>query len=129
MVGIPLALKCGAFDKHFYLYGGGEAAIVLAYKEKRFIKDSKTKKTSFLGKQTKIFQPSVFAGVQFHHDLNIQYRLFLYNLLDNNYGKGTEYDQSGFSKSILQCISVCYNFKHSDTKIKTHKTSGKPDTL
>lgn len=115
-MGIPLALKLGAVDKNFYFYGGGEVALAVAYKEKRFENGVKTKKTSFLGNETNLFQPSVFAGVQLPGGLNVQYRLFLDNMLNKSYGHGTEYDQSGFSKSAVQYISLCFNFGPNDWK-------------
>lgn len=115
-IGIPLALKFGALDKNFYVYGGGEVGLALAYKEKRFESGVKKKKTSFLGSETNLFQPSVFAGIQLPGGLNVQYRLFLDNMLDQNYGRGTEFDQSGFSKSVVQYISLCFNLGPNEWK-------------
>lgn len=115
-LGVPLALKIGNMDKNFYVYGGGEVAIALTYKEKRFENGVKKKKTSFLGNETNLFQPSVFAGIQLPRGLNIQYRVFLDNMLDQSYGRGTEFDQSGFSKSVIQYISLCYNLTSKEWK-------------
>lgn len=115
-MGIPLAIKLGALDKNFYFYGGGEVALAVAYKEKRFENGVKTKKSSFLGNETNLFQPSVFGGVQLPGGLNVQYRLFLDNMLDTSYGHGTEFDQSGFSKSVVQYISLSFNFGPNDWK-------------
>lgn len=115
-LGVPLALKIGNMDKNFYVYGGGEVAITLTYKEKRFENGVKKKKTSFLGNETNLFQPSVFAGIQLPKGLNVQYRLFLNNMLDKSYGHGTEYDQSGFNKSVVQYISLSFNLGSNEWK-------------
>lgn len=115
-LGIPLAIKLGTLDKNFYVYGGGEVALALSYKEKRFENGVKTKKTSFLGNETNLFQPSVFAGIQLPKGLNVQYRLFLNNMLDKSYGHGTVYDQSGFNKSVVQYISLSFNLGSNEWK-------------
>jgi hypothetical protein len=115
-LGIPLALKIGDVEKNFYVYGGGEIGLALAYKEKRFENSVKKSKTSFLGSETNLFQPSIFTGIQLPGGLNIQYRLFLNNMLKQDYGNGTEYDQSGFSKSLIQYISICFNLGSKDWK-------------
>lgn len=122
-LGVPLALKLGNFDKHFYVYGGGEMELAVAYKEKRWINGSKSIKTDWFGSETDRFLPSVFVGVQFPRGLNIQYKMYLNNFLNPKYGAGTAYDQSGFSKSTVQYISVSFNFGaeewHTYTRFKS----------
>lgn len=107
-LGIPLALKLGAFDRHMFIYGGGEMELAIAYKEKRWIDGGKSKKTDWFGSQTDRFLPSVFAGIQFPRGINVQYKRYLNDFLRPEYGAGTDYDQSGFTKTALQYLSISF---------------------
>ena len=98
-VGVPLALKLGAFNKHFYFFGGGEYELSLCFKEKFWSggfdrSGSKTKNTKWFSNQSPTFIPSVFAGVQFPHGLNLKFKYYLNNFLNSNY-KLSSNDQNG----------------------------------
>lgn len=138
--GVPLALKLGNFDNNFYIYGGGAYDLVIDYKEKRWVNGVKTNKSSFFGAETPRFLPSVFGGIQFKHGLRLQYSLYLDDLLRTDYGAGTQYDQSKFTKSVMQYLSLSFNFgsrdwdhgwkhewKHDWKKIKIHVDSSDCD--
>lgn len=115
-LGVPLALKLGSFDNNFYFYGGGEIEYAFVYKEKRFEDDIKSKKVSWFSSEYNHFLPSVFAGIQLPGGLNLQYKMYLEDLLNTNYGKDTKYDQSGFTKSAMQYVSISFNFGKNDWK-------------
>lgn len=115
-VGIPLALKIGSFKDNFYIYGGGELELAVAYKEKRWDNGQKFSKSSLFGQETNLFLPSAFIGIQFPHGMNLQYKCYLADLLRTDYGKNTKWDQAGFDKSIMQYISLSFNLGAKDWK-------------
>lgn len=88
-LGVPLALKLGAFNKHFYLFGGGEYELLFHYKAKRWYttdrKGRKTKDTEWFSDKTRRFVPAIFAGLQFPRGFNIKYKLYLENFINPDY--------------------------------------------
>ncbi len=88
-IGVPLAIKLGSFKNHTYLFAGGEYELAFAYKEKYWHSHNrsgtKTKTTQWFGSQTPTFIPSVFAGVQFPGGINIKFKYYLENFINNEY--------------------------------------------
>ena len=128
MLGVPLAIKLGSFKNHFYIFGGGEYEMAFHFKEKYWT-DSydrsgpKTKSTEWFASQTPTFIPSVFVGIQFPGGVNLKFKYYLNDFLDNTYKSGTNsQDGSSFSPSDLtryqssqvMYVSLSFQFNTSD---------------
>lgn len=124
LLGIPLAVKFGSFDKHFYFYGGAEYELAFAFKEKYWTgsfnrDDSKTKTTKWFANQTPTFIPSLFAGVQLPGGVNLKFRYYLTDFLDPDYkvssnsNEGSSFsvsDLSRYKESQIFYLSVSWQF-------------------
>jgi hypothetical protein len=124
MLGVPLALKIGAFNNHFYIYGGGEYEMAFHLKEKYWTdtfdrSGSKTKNTEWFSNQTPTFLPSVFAGVQLPGGINLKFKYYLTDFLNNSYTssrnsqEGSSFDISDLSRyqeSQIFSFSLCWQF-------------------
>jgi hypothetical protein len=124
MLGVPLALKVGAFNNHFYLYGGGEYEMAFHLKEKYWSgtfdrEGSKTKNTQWFSNQTPTFLPSVFAGVQLPGGVNLKFKYYLTDFLNSDYTtsrnstEGSTFDLSDlsrYSESQVFSFSLCWQF-------------------
>jgi hypothetical protein len=124
MLGVPLAFKFGSFSKHFYIYGGGEYELAFVFKEKYWTgsfdrSDAKTKSTNWFGNQTPTFIPSLFAGVQLPYGLNLKFKYYMTDFLDNGYmissntQEGHAFnvsDLSRYEKSQVFYFSLCWQF-------------------
>jgi hypothetical protein len=127
-LGLPLAFKIGAFDKHMYFFAGGEYEMAFHFKEKYWTgsyerSGSKTKKTEWFSNQTPTFLPSVFGGFQFPGGVNIKFRYYLTDFLDSKFkgnGNATEgaifdvSDQSRYQDSQMFYVSLCWQFNPED---------------
>jgi hypothetical protein len=104
-LGLPLALKVGAFDKHIYFYGGGEYEMAFHFKEKYWTGTddrggTKSKDTEWFSSQTPTFLPSVFGGLQFPYGLNVKFKYYLTDFLNHDYkGNGNSVAGSTFDIS------------------------------
>lgn len=128
MLGIPLAFKVGSFDKHFYIYGGGEYELAFHFKEKYWTgsfdrDDSKTKANEWFGNQTPTFIPSLFAGIQLPYGLNLRFKYYMTDFLNSGYKissntqEGSSYDISDLSRyaeSQIFYFSLCWQFNTVD---------------
>lgn len=124
-LGLPLAFKFGSFDKHFYLYGGAEYEMAFHLKEKFWTgafdrSGPKTKKNTWFSNQTPTFMPSVFAGVQMPKGLNLKFKYYLNDFLDNSYkvaSNSTEgaifnvSDLTRYKQSQVFYFSLCWQFE------------------
>lgn len=127
MLGLPLAFKVGSFDKHLYFFGGGEIEMAFHLKEKYWTgsferSGSKTKNTKWFSNQTPTFLPSVFAGVQFPGGVNLRFKYYLTNFLNNEYTDSSNSqegaifsvsDLSRYQESQVFYVSVCWQFNTS----------------
>jgi len=128
MLGVPLAIKIGSFKNHFHIFGGGEYEMAFHLKEKYWSdtfdrSGSKTKNKEWFSSQTPTFLPSVFAGVQFPGGVNIKFKYYLTDFLNNDYKvSNNSQDGSTFSVSDLTryessqlfYFSLCWQFNTSD---------------
>lgn len=128
MLGVPLAFKIGSFDKHFYVYAGGEYEMAFHFKEKYWTgsfdrNDAKTKSKEWFGNQTPTFIPSLFAGVQLPYGLNLKFKYYMTDFLNSDYKvssntqEGTSYDLSDlsrYSESQVFYVSLCWQFNTSE---------------
>lgn len=123
-LGVPLAIKLGSFKDHLFFFAGGEYEFALQYKEK-YWKDTwdrsgpKTKSTTWFGNQTPAFIPSVFGGVQLPGGINIKFKYYLQDFLNNkftiskNNQEGASFDLSDlsrYSKTQLFYLSLSLQF-------------------
>jgi hypothetical protein len=116
-LGIPLAIKVGAFDKNLYLFGGAEYEWMFAFKQKVFENDEKTKYVEWFSDRTPHFIPSVFAGIQFPYGLQVRFRYYLDNYLNNSYkGSSTYSDYTSFNKTQVWYISFSYVIRNRNVR-------------
>jgi hypothetical protein len=118
-LGIPLALKLGIFDKHAYLFGGGEYELLFLYKGKRWDSNersgTKYKDTGWFSSKTKRFVPSLFGGVQFPGGFNVKYKFYLDHFLNESF-TGSDLGQqnvdfSQYNALQMHYIAVCWQFR------------------
>ncbi len=124
MLGVPLAIKFGAFDNHLFLYGGGEYEMAFHLKEKYWSNTfdrsgTKTKNKEWFSNQTPTFLPSVFAGVQLPGGFNVKFKYYLTDFLNKDYissrnsQEGSSFDISDLSRyqeSQIFSFSLCWQF-------------------
>jgi hypothetical protein len=128
MLGVPLAIKLGSFKNHFYMFGGGEYEMAFHFKEKYWT-DSydrsgpKTKSTEWFAGQTPTFIPSVFVGIQFPGGVNLKFKYYLTDFLDNTYQSGNNnqngstfslHDLTRYQSTQLMYVSLSFQFNTSD---------------
>lgn len=125
-LGIPLAIKLGSFSNHTYLFGGGEMELAFAYKEKYWNANTrsgaKTKNTEWFPSQSPTFIPSVFAGIQFPGGVNVKFKYYLENFINNKYTSSNPvYDLTRYDQTQVMYVSLSWQFK---TKNATKKLKG-----
>ncbi len=108
-LGFPLAVKIGSFDKNFFFYAGGEYEWMFHYKQKKFIDGAKYKFTQWTSDRVNPWIPSFFAGLQFPGGLNLKFKYYLENFLNQEF-TGTDFgepvDYSLFESSNIWYISL-----------------------
>ena len=118
-LGIPLALKLGVFDKHYYILGGGEYELLFHYKAKRWNSSdrggTKIKESEWFSRRTERFVPSWFIGIQFPGGFNIKYKHYIGDFLNLDYvGSDLGNSDVHFSDYTLlkmHYISLCWQFR------------------
>lgn len=118
-LGVPLVFKLGSFKNHTYIFGGGEYELAYAFKEKYWNSHSrsgsKTKSTQWFGAQTPTFIPSAIAGVQFPGGVNIKFKYYLDNFIDNTYSNPNNpiSDLTRYETTQVMYISLSWQFNTS----------------
>jgi hypothetical protein len=111
-LGVPLALKFGSFDDHFYFYGGGEYELFFHYKQKELVNGDKIKFSEWFSDRTERFVPSLFAGVQFPKGINLKFKLYPGHFINRGF-TGTDFgrpvDYSDYTRSRLFYIALSFN--------------------
>jgi hypothetical protein len=117
-LGIPLALKLGTFDKHFFIFGGAEYELLFHYKEKWWPdgngnrNNTKVKYTEWFSDRTPTFIPSAFAGIQFPGGLNIKFKYYLQNFMNKDFRDSDgNYPYSDLNVNLFY-VSVSWNFSY-----------------
>lgn len=82
-LGIPLALKVGNMQS-YYLNVGVEPELMFAYKRKIFYDGEKSKKAEWFSDDVNLFNPSVFAQVNFKGGFYIRAKYYLNDFLAND---------------------------------------------
>lgn len=110
--GVPLALKLGSIDEHFYIYGGGEYELFFHYKMKQITGGDKNKFSQWFSDRTERFVPSLFAGVQFPSGINLKFKYYPGDFLNRNFS-GTDFNQAvdyrHFSRTNLFYFALSFN--------------------
>lgn len=118
-LGVPLAFKLGAFDKHVYFLAGGEYELSFHYRARKWLSNSRdgTKYIDgeWFSKKSRRFVPSVFAGFQFPGGFNIKFKYYLQHILNENYvgpdlGE-SEVSFSDYTKLNMMYVSLSWQFR------------------
>jgi hypothetical protein len=130
-LGVPLAIKVGSFKDHINLYAGGEYELFFHYKQKQFINGNKNKYSRWFSDRTKRFAPSYFAGIQFPGGINLKFKYYPQNFLNQDfegYDFGNQVDYSDYNKTQLFYIALSFNFNEKDIK-KLYNPDGQPGRI
>jgi hypothetical protein len=118
-IGIPLAVKLGSFRNNIYLFGGAEYEWMINFKQKTFRDGGKYKFSSWFSKRTPAFIPSAFAGMQFPGGLQLKFKYYLDDFLNNRFrGNDVYNDYTVFTRTQLWYVSLSYLIKNNDRKNK-----------
>lgn len=94
-LGLPIGVKIGNIDGRIFAYLGGQIEWAWNYKEKRFENNTKVHKfVEWNSKRVNQWQTSVFIGMNFHYGLNIKFKYYFDNLLNQDF---IQYDATGGS--------------------------------
>lgn len=115
-LGIPLAVKLGLFDDHFFVFAGGECELAFAYKEKYWNSHNrdgvKTKSTQWFGGQTHVLLPSLYAGIQMPRGINVKFKYYMNDFIDHSYTSQKPIsDLTRYKKTQVVYISASWQFE------------------
>jgi hypothetical protein len=121
-VGIPAAFKVGNM-KGTNLAVGAEAEFAIAYKQKLFVNDEKSKTNEWFSDRTNIFLPSAFAEIRTKQGGYIKFKYYLTDFLVEDKQKvnvtNVNYRPN---KSQLFYVSFGYALDTRTTKVYKHKS-------
>ncbi|MFM8432225.1 MAG: hypothetical protein ACKOA1_05465 [Bacteroidota bacterium] len=83
-LGVPLALKIGSMRNNFFFAFGGEMELFFNYKKKVFANDTKTKYSEWFSNRSELFNPSLFAEVNFKGGAYVRFRYYINDFLKLN---------------------------------------------
>jgi len=118
-LGVPLAFKLGAFDKHVYFLAGGEYELAFHYRARKWLSNSRdgTKYVDgeWFSSKSRLFVPSVFAGFQFPGGFNVKFKYYLQHILNEDYVGGdlgeSEVSFSDYTKLNMMYVSLSWQFR------------------
>jgi len=85
-LGIPIGIKLGNFNQMFFAYLGGEIEWAFNYKEKYFENNNKIHKfVEWNSQRVNQWQTSVFLGINFPYGINLKFKYYFENLLNQDY--------------------------------------------
>ncbi len=123
-LGLPLALKLGNMEKGSYATLGVEGELALAYKQKVFVNDEKSKTTAWFSDRTNLFLPSAFAELKLKSGAYVKFKYYLTDFLTENNQK---VNVAGVSfvptQSQLMYVSVGFVLRDKALKNKVEKTT------
>jgi len=121
-VGIPAAFKVGNM-KGTNLAVGAEAEFAIAYKQKLFVNDEKSKTNEWFSDRTNIFLPSAFAEIRTKQGGYIKFKYYLTDFLveDKQKVNVTNLNYRP-NKSQLFYVSFGYALDTRTTKVYKHKS-------
>lgn len=85
-LGAPVEIKLGKVKNGAFFFGGVEPELMFHYKEKLFVngdKDNVLKE--WFSDKVNLFNPSVYAGIQFKRGLNLKFKYYLNDFLNTEY--------------------------------------------
>jgi hypothetical protein len=118
-LGVPLAFKLGAFDKHVYFLAGGEYELTFHYRARKWLSNSRDGTryldAEWFSKRTRRFVPSVFAGFQFPGGFNIKFKYYIQQILNEGYvgpDLGVEnVSFADYTKLNMMYVSLSWQFR------------------
>lgn len=119
-IGVPVGFKLGNLKSGMFFFAGGQIEYAFNYKEKYFLNGSKeTRDVYWFTDRVNIFQTSVLFGVNFPYGLNIKFKYYFTDLLNQDY---VAFDEDGnqykpyeaFTKSQIFYFSISINMFHRD---------------
>ncbi len=119
-LGIPLALKLGSFDNNMYLFGGGEYEWQFLYKEKYWPNGGgerdgeKRKYHAWFSKRVNQFIPSLFVGIQLPKGINVKFKYYMENYMNQNYTHPTQGKIYSDLDVKLYYVSVSWNIRNNE---------------
>jgi len=125
-LGLPLAVKVGKMEK-MIVFAGGEYEWLFHYKEKTFTGDVKSVYKDWFSNRTKHFMPSVFAGVQFMNGVNLKFKYYLSNFLNEDYTD--TYGGHPFSEMDVRMFYVSLSFNITYKMMRNIAEGGHPFVL
>ena len=116
LLGVPLALKLGAFKDNIYIFGGIEYEMSLHYKQKYWQSHTrsggKTIEKQWFGEQAPAFLPSYFVGIQFPKGIHLSVKRYTENFLNTSYSNnGGINDFSRYAQSKITYISLSWQVR------------------
>ena len=128
-LGVPLGIKLGNLDKGIFVYGGYEIEWAWNYKQKEFQNNDKVKKTvTWNPKQVNQWQSSVFVGLNFPYGMNIKFKYYFDNLLNQDYiaynDAGAPYKPYAGQNSQIFYFSLNFNMFQPISSYKSYYVSG-----
>jgi hypothetical protein len=92
---------------------------MINFKQKTFRDGGKYKFSSWFSKRTPAFIPSAFAGMQFPGGLQLKFKYYLDDFLNNRFrGNDVYNDYTVFTRTQLWYVSLSYLIKNNDRKNK-----------
>jgi len=134
MLGVPLALKLGSFNNHTFIYAGGEYELNIVFKEKYWNSTerdgAKTKNVDWFSDKTPMLIPSVFAGIQFPGGVNVKFKYYLENFIDNTRTDSNPvFDLTRYEQTQVMYLSLSYQFNTNSVTKKGRESSNKVAAL
>jgi hypothetical protein len=132
-IGIPVGIKIGNVERLF-VYGGYEIEFPLAYKEKTFQNEIKSKFTVWFSKRVPTFYHTFIAGIEFPYGANLKFKYYLTNFHNKDYistVNGVQYKPYQNLNANVFYIALSFNlFKNKELYYKEErKTEGKYSAL
>jgi hypothetical protein len=121
-IGIPAAFKVGNM-KGTNLALGAEAEFAIAYKQKVFVNDEKSKTNEWFSDRTNIFLPSAFAEIRMKHGGYIKFKYYLTDFLVEDKQK-VNVTNVNFTPNKSQMFYLSFGFAI-ETKKASKYSSGK----
>lgn len=85
-LGIPIGFKVGKMNNGAFFFAGVEPELMFHYKEKLFVNGDKDNKyNEWFSDRVNLFNPSVFAGIQFKGGVNLRFKYYLENFMNQDY--------------------------------------------
>jgi hypothetical protein len=119
-VGIPAAFKVGNM-KGTNLAVGAEAEFAIAYKQKLFVNDEKSKTNEWFSDRTNIFLPSAFAEIRTKQGGYIKFKYYLTDFLVEDKQK-VNVTNVNYRPNKSQLFYVSFGYALDTRKASTYKS-------